>query len=74
MKTLQKIYDTFAQTYEKSRGLFDMSEFLGQELYYSHKRPDALYTDLENAGFHIESRDYRESGREIFLWVTVSQP
>lgn len=49
-------------------------EFLGQELYYSHKRPDDLWADLENAGFHIEARDYREIGGETFLWVTVNKP
>jgi cyclopropane fatty-acyl-phospholipid synthase-like methyltransferase len=49
-------------------------EFLGQELYYSHKCPAALWADLENTGFHIESRDYREIGGETFLWVTVSKP
>jgi cyclopropane fatty-acyl-phospholipid synthase-like methyltransferase len=49
-------------------------EFLGQELYYSHKRPAALWADLENTGFHIESKDYREIGGETFLWVTVSKP
>lgn len=48
-------------------------EFLGQELYYSHKRPDVLRADLENIGFQIESWDYREIGGEIFLWVTVGK-
>jgi hypothetical protein len=45
-----------------------------QKLYYSHKSPDKLYTDLENIGFNIESKDYRNIGNEIFLWVTVSKP
>lgn len=49
-------------------------EFLGQELYYSHKTPDELYADLENTGFNIDSADYREIGGETFLWVTVSKP
>ncbi|MEN8174674.1 MAG: class I SAM-dependent methyltransferase [Pseudomonadota bacterium] len=49
-------------------------EFLGQELYYSHKSPDRLYTDLEDVGFEIEARDYRDIGGEEFLWVTVSKP
>ncbi len=48
-------------------------EFMGQELYYSHKHPAALWADLENAGFNIESRDYRKIGGETFLWVTVSK-
>ena len=49
-------------------------EFMGQELYYSHKTPDKLYADLEEIGFTVESGDYRDIGGEIFLWVTVSKP
>jgi len=49
-------------------------EFMGQKLYYSHKTPDKLYADLERIGFNIESIDYRNIGKEIFLWVTVSRP
>jgi cyclopropane fatty-acyl-phospholipid synthase-like methyltransferase len=48
-------------------------EFMKQQLYYSHKSPDKLYTDLEKIGFKTES-DYRNIGNEIFLWVTVSKP
>jgi len=46
-------------------------EFLGEELYYSHKTPQDLYKDLINAGFKIVSADYRAIGGETFLWVTV---
>lgn len=46
-------------------------EFMGQQLYYSHKTPKALYKDLINAGFKITSTDYRDIGGETFLWVTV---
>lgn len=49
-------------------------EFLGQELYYSHKSPEKLYAILEQIGFNIESTDYRDIGNEIFLWVTVNKP
>lgn len=48
-------------------------EFMGRELYYSHKNPEKLYDDLEKLGFNIESKDYREIGGETFLWVTVSK-
>lgn len=48
-------------------------EFMGERLYYSHKRPEALYADLARAGFAIEAADYREIGNETFLWVTVSK-
>lgn len=49
-------------------------EFMGQQLYYSHKTPERLYADLESIGFAIESRDYRNIGGEVFLWVTINKP
>ncbi|MDA3799133.1 MAG: methyltransferase domain-containing protein [Kiritimatiellae bacterium] len=48
-------------------------EFMGQELFYSHKNPQELYADLHQVGFAIESKDYRKIGGETFLWVTVSK-
>ena len=49
-------------------------DFLGQQLYYSHKRPAMLYADLQNIGFMITGKDYRHIGGETFLWVTVVKP
>lgn len=49
-------------------------EFMEQALYCSHTTPAKLYAILEEIGFQIESKDYREIGGEIFLWVTVSKP
>lgn len=49
-------------------------EFMGQRLFYSHKRPAELCTDLRETGFHIEATDYHEIGSETFLWVTVEKP
>jgi len=48
-------------------------EFMGQELYYSHKTPEELYKDLEDIGFNIASRDFLNIGNEVFLWITVSK-
>lgn len=48
-------------------------EFMGQNLYYSHKSVDDLYADLKHSGFNIESTDYRDIGNETFLWVTVKK-
>ena len=48
-------------------------KFMDQELFYSHKSPDALYADLENIGFKIEASDYHNIGNETFLWVTVGK-
>ena len=47
--------------------------FMEQDLFYSHKTPDALYADLEKIGFNINSAEYRNIGNETFLWVTVSK-
>ena len=70
-----KVLFTYAtKEYTGSNEFDGYKEFLGQELYYSHKSPAALYTDLENTGFNVESRDYRKIGGETFLWVTVSKP
>ncbi len=46
-------------------------EFLGEQLYYSHKNTADLYKDLINTGFKIVSADYRAIGGETFLWVTA---
>lgn len=70
-----KVLFTYAtKEYTGSKEFDGYKEFLGQKLYYSHKNPDELWTVLENTGFNIESRDYREIGGETFLWVTVSKP
>ncbi|MCK5807370.1 class I SAM-dependent methyltransferase [bacterium] len=44
-------------------------EFMGQNLYYGHKKPDELYLDLESIGFMVEAADYRTIGGETFLWI-----
>ena len=48
-------------------------KFLNEELYYSHKRPEELYADLERVGLGVEAADYRTIGGETFLWVTVGR-
>jgi hypothetical protein len=48
-------------------------EFMGQEFYYSDKRPEQLYTDLKRQGFLIETPHYRDIGGEVFLWVTAGK-
>lgn len=49
-------------------------EFLGENLFYSHKTPEQLYDDLLHAGFRIISTAYRNIGSEVFLWVTAQKP
>jgi SAM-dependent methyltransferase len=65
---------TYATSEYTGQSEFDgYKEFMGQQLYYSHKTPEDLYTDLERIGFRIEARDYREIGGEVFLWVTAGK-
>lgn len=48
-------------------------QFLGKNLFYSHKDVNSLLNDLSNIGFSILAQDYREIGGETFLWVTVGK-
>ncbi|MFA7384456.1 MAG: class I SAM-dependent methyltransferase [Desulfurivibrionaceae bacterium] len=57
--------------YTGSEEFDGFKEFLGQDLYYSHKSPANLSQDLGSAGFAIEGADYRDIGGETFLWLTV---
>ena len=48
--------------------------FMGQQLYYSHKKPEELRCDITETGYQIESEVYREIGNETFLWLIVCRP
>tara|TARA_R110002049_G_scaffold22455_14_gene80517 strand:+ start:1646 stop:2266 length:621 start_codon:yes stop_codon:yes gene_type:complete len=61
------------QEYTGAREFDGYKAFMGQQLYYSHKEPSALYADLADTGFNIVSADYHSIGGETFLWVTVSK-
>ncbi|OHC83722.1 MAG: methyltransferase type 11 [Sideroxydans sp. RIFOXYD2_FULL_59_7] len=70
-----KVLFTYATQEYTGQPEFDgYKEFMGQELYYSHKTPELLYTDLRSAGFNIDAGDYRNIGGETFLWITLSKP
>jgi SAM-dependent methyltransferase len=70
-----KLLFTYATKEYTGSDEFDgYKEFLGRSLYYCHRIPDKLYADLENIGFQIESKDYRNIGNETFLWVTAVKP
>jgi cyclopropane fatty-acyl-phospholipid synthase-like methyltransferase len=67
-----KFLFTYAtQEYTGSQEFDGYKKFMDQELFYSHKSPDALYTDLEKVGFNIDATEYRNIGNETFLWVTA---
>lgn len=61
------------QEYTGSKEFDGYKTFMNQELFYSHKTPDALYADLEQIGFTINSKEHHNIGNENFLWVTVSK-
>ena len=61
------------QEYTGSKEFDGYKTFMEQELFYSHKTPEALYTDLEQIGFNIVSKEHHNIGNEVFLWVTVSK-
>ncbi len=74
LKPEGKALFTYAtQAYTGAKQFDGHKEFMGQELYYSHKETEELYDDLNTIGFDIEATDHRDIGGEEFLWVTVSR-
>lgn len=70
-----KVLFTYAtKEYTGSERFDGYKEFLGRQLFYSHKTPEELYRDLAGVGFMIESGDYRDIGGETFLWLTARKP
>jgi hypothetical protein len=70
-----KLLFTYATKEYTGKLEFDgYKEFMGRKLYYSHKSPEQLHTDMEQLGYVIEELQYRDIGNEIFLWVTASKP
>jgi ubiquinone/menaquinone biosynthesis C-methylase UbiE len=75
LKPNGKLLFTYATKEYTGKIEFDgYKEFFGQQLYYSHKRPEQLYSILKEGGYIIEAKDYRTIGNEIFLWITASKP
>lgn len=75
LKPSGRLLFTYATREYTGQDTFDgYKAFLGEDLYYSHKRPEDLYADLEGIGFVIEAQDYRAIGGETFLWVTALKP
>ena len=67
-----KLLFTYAtKEYTGSNEFNGYKNFMGQELYYSHKTPEELFSDLEKIGFDIVSRENRCIGGETFLWITA---
>ncbi len=69
-----KLLFTYAtKDYTGSEEFDGCKEFMGQQLYYSHRSPAALRSMLEQAGFGIEAAEHRSIGGETFLWVRAGQ-
>ena len=74
LKPNGKVLFTYAtEEYTGSEEFNGYKKFMDRELFYSHKKPEELYVDLEKIGFMIESTKYRNIGGEVFLWVTASK-
>ena len=70
-----KMLFTYATRDYTGRDEFEgYKSFLGEKLFYSHKKPEALRADLKASGFHIDAEDARTIGGETFLWVTATRP
>lgn len=69
-----KVFFTYAtRQYTGNEEFTGHINFLGKELFYSHKTPEKLYADLESVGLSVEQKEFREIGGETFLWVTASK-
>ena len=74
LKPNGKILFTYAtKDYTKSEEFNGYKEFMGQKLFYSHKKPNDLYQMLEETGFTIISKNYKNIGGEVFLWLILSK-
>ncbi len=74
LKPNGKVLFTYATKEFTGSEIFDgYKVFMDRELYYSHKTPEGLYSDLKEIGFHIGSSEYLDIGDETFLWVSASK-
>jgi hypothetical protein len=71
--TGKPLFTYATEEYTGKKSFDDYKNFVGQELYYSHKAPDELYVDLEDIGFNIDSVDHKNIGDGTFLWVAISK-
>jgi ubiquinone/menaquinone biosynthesis C-methylase UbiE len=74
LKSKGSILFTYAtKEYTKSETFSGYMDFMGEKLFYSHKSPEELKSELSDLGFIIESFKYRDIGNETFLWVTAAK-
>ena len=75
LRTKGRLLFTYATKEYTGHNEFDgYKNFMGQKLYYSHKSPEKIFSDLEKIGFIVKSKDYRNIGGETFLWITAIKP
>lgn len=74
LKPKGSVLFTYAtEEYTGSKEFDGYKTFMDRELYYSHKDPQDLYSDLRKIGFSIESTEYQNIGGETFLWLTATK-
>jgi len=75
LKPNGRILFTYAtKEYTGSEEFSGYKKFIDTDLYYSHKTPEELLSDLEEIGFNLNSTDYHTICDETFLWVTAQKP
>lgn len=63
-----------SRDYTRADAFDGWKTFMGQRLYYSHRTPETLASQLAAAGLECESLQEREIGGERFLWVVAHRP
>ncbi|MDH5548229.1 MAG: methyltransferase domain-containing protein [Gammaproteobacteria bacterium] len=62
---------TYATEEYTGKSEFDgYKEFMGEKLFYSHDKPEILYSLLERVGLSVESSEKHTIAGETFLWIT----
>ncbi len=75
LKPMGKVLFTYATKEYTGAEVFNgYKKFIDTELYYSHKKPQDLFSDLQRIGFKLEAHEYHTICNETFLWVTAQKP
>lgn len=75
LKPNGKFLFTYAtQEYTGEEKFTGYKKFIDTELFYSHKKPEEMISDLQAIGFEILNQKYHTICDETFFWVTVHKP
>ncbi|WP_144394746.1 class I SAM-dependent methyltransferase [Pleionea sediminis] len=74
LKPKGKCLFTYATQEYTGSGEFDgYKEFMGEQLFYSHDKPENLVALLESLAFNVDSCDKKTIAGETFLWLTAEK-